>query len=106
MLGEIDDMMRDIKKGRDAIRMKREAKKAALQHPRDATKTRKNGKSLSVPTRPTYGGVAKGYRKKSKKMGGATLAPGESFGPAGGSAGGAAGGGAMEESKENNNENN
>lgn len=81
MLGEIDDMMRDIKKKRKAIKMKREAKKVTLDHPAKATAKRKNGKNLSVPTRPEYGGVAKGYRKKSKKMGGATLAPGESFGP-------------------------
>ena len=93
MIGEVDSMMREIKKKR------KKRMKITLDHPAVATAKRKNGKSLSVPTRPTYGGVAKGYRKKSKKMGGATLAPGESFGPAGGAA-------PMEEQKVKTNENN
>lgn len=75
MVGEIDDVLKSIKK---TNKIKKETK---LEHPATATKRRKNNKSISVPTHPEYGGVAKGYKKKSKKMGGATLAPGEAFGP-------------------------
>lgn len=45
------------------------------------------GKSLPALKRGRGSGVARGYnqkRKKAKKHGGVTIAPGESFGPAGG----------------------
>lgn len=51
-------------------------------------KGKKLRKGKSLPALKSRGsGVAKGYnqkRRKAKKYGGATLAPGESFGPAGG----------------------
>lgn len=107
MLGEIDHVMKAIKKGRHALKMKREAKKQSLEHPAKATARRKNAKSLSKKYPPHKKGETVGgyYRKAAKKLGGASVASGESFGPAGG-AGGAGGGGAMEESKEKSNENN
>lgn len=48
-------------------------------------KNKKAKGSISVPLGPEYGGVAKGYRKKLKKLkkkGMVGVAPGESFGPA------------------------
>lgn len=90
MLGEVDKIIKNIKKKREEARIKKE--KVELEHPAIATARRKKGKSLSVPLHPERG-VSKGYLKKSKKLGGATIAPGEAFGP-------------MEESKEKSNENN
>lgn len=108
MLGEIDHVMKAIKKGRNAIKMKREAKKQTLDHPADATAKRAKGKSLSKPYPKHKKGETVGgyYRKASKKLGGIGLAPGESFGPAAGAAGAGGGGAAMEEQKEKGNENN
>ena len=97
MVDDIGSVMRKIKKERAKLKMQREA--AKLQHPRDATATRAKGKSLSVPMKPEYGGVAKGFKKKAKKLkkkGIAAAAPGETIGPGIGVGGGAP----MEESKE------
>ncbi len=97
MVDDIGSVMRKIKKERARLKMQREA--AKLQHPRDATATRAKGKSLSVPMKPEYGGVAKGFKKKAKKLkkkGIAAAAPGETIGPGIGAGGGAP----MEESKE------
>lgn len=95
-LSEIDNVMKAIKKGRHAIKMKREAKKQSLDHPAVATKKRKGSESLSVPSHPEYGGVKKGFDKKRKQSKTVAIAGTGGFGPAG----------AMEESKEKNNENN
>jgi DNA polymerase-3 subunit epsilon len=78
-LDDVSRMMSKVKKIRDEMRIRREAKQS-FDHPAKATQRRKNGKSLSVRTRPERG-VKKGFDKKRKALKGPVLAPGESFGP-------------------------
>lgn len=80
LLDDVSGMMQKMKKTRDDIRMRREAKQS-FDHPAKATLKRKKGKTLSVKTKSEYGGVKKGFDKKRKKLKGPVIAPGESFGP-------------------------
>lgn len=78
---EITNMMRRIKKQRKEFKLKREAAKVTLDHPKDATNKRKNGGTLSTPTSPVSGGVKKGFDKKRKSSKTPVVAPLGQFGP-------------------------
>lgn len=61
-----------------------EERKSMFNIPKSFGKNKKPKGSISVPLGPEYGGVAKGYRKKLKKLkkkGIVGVAPGEAFGP-------------------------
>lgn len=61
-----------------------EERKSMFNMPKSFGKNKKPKGSISVPLGPEYGGVAKGYRKKLKKLkkkGMVGVAPGEAFGP-------------------------
>lgn len=79
MIDDVDGMMQKIKKTRSDMKIRREMNQS-FDHPAKATQKRKHGKSLSVRTKPEYGGVKKGFDKKRKKIKGPVVAPGESFG--------------------------
>jgi hypothetical protein len=62
-----------------------EERKSMFNIPKSFGKNKKPKGSISVPLGPEYGGVAKGYKKKLKKLkkkGMVGIAPGETFGPA------------------------
>jgi hypothetical protein len=77
MVDDIGQVMRKIKAQRKKLKLKREA--AKLMKPQDKIKANK-GKSLSKPYPPHKKGETVGgyYRKASKALGGAGVAPGES----------------------------
>lgn len=61
-----------------------EERKSMFNMPKAFGKNKKPKGSISVPLGPEYGGVAKGYKKKLKKLkkkGMVGVAPGETFGP-------------------------
>ena len=61
-----------------------EERKSMFNPPKPFGKNKKPKGSISVPLGPEYGGVAKGYKKKLKKLkkkGMVGVAPGEAFGP-------------------------
>ena len=70
----VDEMLKKIKEERASM----------FQAPKPFGKNKKPKGSISVPMKPQYGGVVKGYKKnlkKLKKKGMVGVAPGESFGP-------------------------
>jgi hypothetical protein len=70
----IDEMLQKVKK----------QKASMFKIPKSFGKNKKPKGSISVPLGPEYGGVAKGYKKKLRKLkkkGMVAIAPGEAFGP-------------------------
>lgn len=71
----IDEYLKKIEEERESM----------FNMPKVFGKNKKPKGSISVPLGPEYGGVAKGYKKKLKKLkkkGMVGIAPGEGFGPA------------------------
>jgi hypothetical protein len=89
---EISEFLEKVKKKRLALKKKMQEKKLAkLKSPKNLSKKKSLPnpyKDAKITSKYPYskdrtGGVAKVYRKRSKQAGGATIAPGESFGPIG-----------------------
>jgi len=78
---DVTDMMRRIKRKRKESKLKREAAKVTLDHPRKATSKRKNSGSLSTSSSPTGGGVKKGFDEKRKNSKTPVVSPTGQFGP-------------------------